>query len=251
VAVLHNRTSRGPGATAVAVRAALFDLDDTLFDHQFCAQAALGGVRALHPCFAAVDPLDLERTHGGILERLHLEVIGGRLSLDTARVERFRQLFATAGVAADDALAGKAARAYREGYIAARVEVEGASALLAAVRQHVPVVVVSNNLLAEQQAKMRHCGLDRLVDHLVVSEEAGVSKPDPGIFELALTRAGVRPDEAVMVGDSWANDIEGARRAGIRPIWFNRGPDPAPDPTVTVIDRWTPVDDVLPVILGW
>lgn len=228
----------------------MFDLDDTLFDHQHCARAALMGVRGMHAGFAAMEPAELEGAHAGILERLHLEVIGGRMALDAARVERFRQLYWTAGVDADEALAAATAAAYRDAYIQARVEVEGASALLAAVRRHAHVVVVSNNLLEEQKAKMRHCGLDRHVDTLVVSEEAGVSKPEPGIFELALERAGVAATEAVMVGDSWANDVEGARAAGIRAIWFNRAGTPAPDPSVDVIDRLVPVEEVLPRILG-
>ena len=210
----------------------------------------MGGVRALHACFEAIDPHELERAHAGILERLHLEVIGGRLPLDVARVERFRQLYRAAGIDADDTLATEAAHAYRDRYIAARVEVEGASQLLAAVRQQAHVVVVSNNLLAEQRAKMRHCGLDRHVDLLVVSEEAGTSKPDRRIFDLALARAGVRADEAVMIGDSWVNDVEGARAAGIRAIWFDRSGAPAPDPAVPVLRQLGPVETVLPVILN-
>jgi putative hydrolase of the HAD superfamily len=233
------------------VRAVFFDLDDTLFDHRECARAALMGVRRLHAGFQAIEPFELERMHAGILERLHLEVIGGRLALDAARVERFRQLYRTAGVDADDIMASAAAIAYRDAYIGARVEVEGASELLAAVRELARVVVVSNNLRNEQQAKMQDCGHERYVDELIVSEEAGVSKPEPGIFELALERAGVRAAEAVMVGDSWANDIEGARAVGIRPVWFNRGGTPAPDPSVRVIESLRPVDAVLPLIFDW
>jgi putative hydrolase of the HAD superfamily len=231
------------------VRAVLFDLDDTLFDHQRCSRAALADVAAGHACFQAIEPSHLERLHAGILERLHLEVIAGRMVLDAARVERFRQLYRAAGVEADDALATRAALRYRDAYIEARVEVDGAAALLEAVRERAQVVVVTNNLLEEQRAKLRHCGLERHVDLLVASEEAGVSKPDPGIFEIALARAGVTASDAVMVGDSWANDVLGARAVGIRAIWFNRTGLPAPDPSVAVIDRLRPLEAVLPVIL--
>jgi len=232
-----------------AVRAVLFDLDDTLFDHLRCSRAALAGVAARHACFDAIDPSELERRHAGILEQLHLEVIAGRMVLDAARVERFRQLYRAAGVEADEALAASAAACYRDAYIEARVEVDGASALLAAVRERAQVVVVTNNLLEEQKAKLRHCGLDRHVDLLVASEEAGVSKPEPGIFEIALERAGVTARHAVMVGDSWTNDVLGARAVGIRAIWFNRAGLPAPDPSITVLDRLRPLEAVLPVIL--
>ena len=224
----------------MSVRAVLCDLDDTLFDHRHCARTALGAVRRLHACFGGQDPEALERSHAGILETLHLDVLAGKVSLDAARVERFRRLYAAAGVDADPELASSAAAAYRESYIAARQAIPGAEAFLAAVKARATVVVVSNNLLNEQQAKLRHCGLDRYVDVLVVSEEAGVSKPAPRIFEIALERAGVSADEAVMLGDSWENDVEGARAAGIRPVWFNRDGDAAPDPAVPVISSLEP-----------
>ncbi len=65
-------------------------------------------------------------------------------------------------------------------------------------------------------------GLDRLVDFIVISAEAGVRKPDPRIFEEALRRAGVAPTEALHVGDLPDEDVEGARRAGVRPVLIDR-----------------------------
>jgi len=65
-------------------------------------------------------------------------------------------------------------------------------------------------------------GLSSMVDFLIISAEAGVRKPSPGIFELALEKAGVRPEEAVHVGDLPEEDGEGARRAGLRPVLIDR-----------------------------
>lgn len=238
------------GAPRKPVRAVLFDLDDTLFDHSHCAGAALAGVRRMHPSFIAVDETEFERRHAEILEVLHLDVLAGKIDLDAARVERFRRLFRAAGHDADPELASRTARAYRDGYIAARRAVAGAEALLRGIRAYAPVVVVSNNLLFEQQQKLRECGLERYVDVLVVSEEVGVSKPHPRIFAVALERAGCRPDEAVMVGDSWVNDIEGARRAGIRAIWFSRAGTAPIDPSVEVLTSLEPTARAIALILG-
>jgi putative hydrolase of the HAD superfamily len=230
------------------VRAVLFDLDDTLFDHRQCARSALAGVRGMHAAFRAVEEPQLEAAHAVILEELHLEVLAGRLDIDAARIERFRRLYERAGIEADDDLAVRTAHAYRDHYIQARAPIDGAIPLLEAVRRHAQVVVVSNNLLKEQQAKMRTCGLDQYVDVLVVSEEAGVSKPEPGIFMLALDRARVTAAEAVMIGDSWANDVEGARRVGIPAIWFNRDATSSPDPSVPTLHSLEPADAVLKLI---
>jgi putative hydrolase of the HAD superfamily len=60
----------------------------------------------------------------------------------------------------------------------------------------------------------RGVGLIALIDSGVV----GIEKPDPRIFELALTACGVRPEAAVHVGDSRLTDVAGALAAGIRPL---------------------------------
>ena len=63
-------------------------------------------------------------------------------------------------------------------------------------------------------------------------------KPDPRIFDLLLQRARLRPQEAAHVGDDPVADVEGARRAGLLPVWVNRAGFPwtldstAPDVTI-------------------
>ena len=69
--------------------------------------------------------------------------------------------------------------------------------------------------------KLRYCELLELIDSITISEEAGYAKPDIRIFQTALDRLECKPEEAVVIGDSWENDILGARAAGIRGIWYN------------------------------
>lgn len=216
------------------LRAILFDLDDTLFDHSYCARVALETVYRAHVCFSAQAFDEFVSTHAEHLETLHSEVLAGAINLDAARVERFRRLLLSAGGGPDQA-AGAAAM-YREGYVGARRAVRGAADLLAELRSHAPIVIVSNNLLGEQRDKLEYCGLAQYVDALVVSEEAGVPKPDPEIFRQALQAVRVSPAEAVMVGDSWTADVAGAHAAGIVPIWFNPRGLPAPDSPGEVLE---------------
>lgn len=56
-------------------------------------------------------------------------------------------------------------------------------------------------------------------DSVTISGEEGFMKPDARIFRVALHRAGVRPDEAVLV-DDFAVNVEGARQAGMRAVYF-------------------------------
>ena len=230
-------------------RAVLFDLDDTLFDHRRSAREALLQVHRVHA--RGFDFEAFARHHAHYLEEMHLEVLAGRIGLDDARRERFRRVFQALGVALDPGVVDLVASAYREGYMTSRRALDGAAELLAVVKQDARIAIVTNNLLDEQQDKLRHCGLAPFVDVLVASEDVGVSKPARGIFEIALARAGVSADSAVMVGDSWTNDIEGARRAGIAAVWFN--PDGLPRPSaedgVAEIDTLRPAPDVARVLL--
>jgi HAD superfamily hydrolase (TIGR01509 family) len=61
---------------------------------------------------------------------------------------------------------------------------------------------------------LRTAGMIDLFDTVVTSARAGVAKPDPAIFELALRELGVRPGRALHVGDE-PIDEEGARAAGL------------------------------------
>jgi YjjG family noncanonical pyrimidine nucleotidase len=234
------------------VRAVLFDLDDTLFDHRVCARTALTTLHEAYDALRTRPFEEVERLHASFLEELHVRVTSGELPLEQARRERFRRLFTAVGVTASDDVVAEAADTYLGGYRQVRRAVAGAAALLAAVKERSQVGIVSNNLLEEQQGKLRQCGLDRFVDELVVSEETGMSKPDPRIFQIALDRLGRRADEVVMVGDSWAADVIGARAAGIRAIWFNPEhlPSPEPDASVMELHSLEPVDRALATIFA-
>jgi len=73
------------------------------------------------------------------------------------------------------------------------------------------------------------------VRFILISEAVGAYKPSARIFQSALERLGLRPDEVLHVGDSDVDDVKGAKAAGLRAAWVNRDgrarrPDvPAPD----------------------
>jgi putative hydrolase of the HAD superfamily len=66
------------------------------------------------------------------------------------------------------------------------------------------------------------CGLADLLDGVVTSAAVGARKPDPAIFRAALALAGCEPAEAVHVGDTPAEDVDGARAAGVRAVLIDR-----------------------------
>ncbi|MBI3268867.1 MAG: HAD-IA family hydrolase [Planctomycetes bacterium] len=69
---------------------------------------------------------------------------------------------------------------------------------------------------------LRELGLSPYLARIEVSSRAGVRKPDPRIFLRALEALGVSAGEAAHVGDSWTDDVRGARAAGVLPIFLVR-----------------------------
>lgn len=59
-------------------------------------------------------------------------------------------------------------------------------------------------------------------DYIVISGEFGKGKPDPSLYEYALSKLSLEKDKVIMVGDNLMTDILGANRAGIRSVWVNR-----------------------------
>lgn len=230
------------------VQAVLFDLDDTLVDHQHASHAAVVGVRDVFLTLQARTLEAMAAENERLVEALHTEVGLGRRTADDARIERYRCLFVFAG--ATTAHASAAAELHRRIYMSSRRAVPGAAALLAALHGRVTIAIVTNNTVAEQTEKLATFGLAPFVDALVTSEEVGTAKPGTAIFAHALARCDCPAAGAVMVGDSWRNDVEGAKRAGIRAVWFNRRGTPVPDPAVPSVTSLEPAAALADRILG-
>ena len=71
-----------------------------------------------------------------------------------------------------------------------------------------------------QYRKIERLGLSHFVDFMVSSEETGLEKPSPAMFNLALKKLNVEADRAAYFGDSPDRDIKGAADVGIKPFWF-------------------------------
>jgi putative hydrolase of the HAD superfamily len=114
-------------------------------------------------------------------------------------------------------------------------DVEG---MLAAVKE---LGTVTIGIISDWGSNLRpivgELGLDRYLDFVLPSGAVGVAKPNPAFFRMALDRSGVRPGEALMVGDSYRADVRGAWGAGMDAVWLDRHegiritPDGEPQPT--------------------
>lgn len=101
-------------------------------------------------------------------------------------------------------------------------------------------------------ACVHHIGIGHHFDFTVTAAEAGAMKPAPQIFRHALARAGVEPHQAVHVGDDPRNDVDGARRLGMRTVWVNASGEPWPRDVGPPPDAEVgTVADLEPVLEAW
>ncbi len=93
---------------------------------------------------------------------------------------------------------------------------------------------------------LAHLGVADRFDAVVASATAGVAKPDPAIFHVALARLGVPAGRALHCGDLPAKDCLGARSAGLRAVLIDRGAGGAGGPC----PRVTSLVDLARMVLG-
>ncbi|WP_016697878.1 HAD family hydrolase [Actinoalloteichus spitiensis] len=220
------------------VRAVCLDIDDTLVD--YCTSARTGLVELLGDDQSW--PM-WQRTS----ERHHARYAAGEVDFDTMRRQRTRAFLTDLGRQVDE----EEAAAWEQRRLTATERTwtlfDDAVPCLRWLRgAGLRVAAITNAAGAYQRRKLAAVGLDGAFDRLVISGERGVAKPDPLIFHTACAELGVRPEEAVHVGDKVTLDALGARDAGLHGVWLDRSSlsDPVP-PGISVISGLSELPDLL------
>jgi putative hydrolase of the HAD superfamily len=219
------------------IRAVFFDIDDTLVDFTSAARQALAQVLG-----QGVDMQLWEAVSRPHWQRFHL----GEVEFTQMRVERTLDFLRTLGrdVGETDAAEIEHLRMNLiEGSYRAFDDVLPCLESLAGRR--LTLGVISNNDAAHQLRKLTTTGLRHSFHTLVFSADVGSAKPDAAIFRIACERAGVRPDEAMHVGDMLDADALGAHRAGLRGVWLDRASSDTGHESVTTINELGEVADLL------
>ena len=98
---------------------------------------------------------------------------------------------------------------------------DGAIAILDYLKPKYNLHIITNGFQEVQAGKMKNSGIDKYFQTITNSEMAGVKKPNPKIFEYALSKANVEKHNSIMIGDCIDADVNGALNFGIDAIHFN------------------------------
>ncbi len=205
----------------------LFDLDDTLCDYASARDVRLR--RAFEAALRTTLP-----DHGIDMAQLVAESV----ATHPHGADHFGELLQAYGISDAD-VAATAATWYRTNRFHGLELFPDAVPVLDVLRAALPqphgrIGLITNGPAEVQRAKIELLQVARHVDFIIISGEFGVWKPDPAIFAEALRLGEATAADAVFIGDSVEHDMAGARAAGIRSIWVNRGnrswTDAAPPP---------------------
>jgi HAD superfamily hydrolase (TIGR01509 family) len=202
------------------IKAVLFDVDDTLFDRNLAQRKVLDLIiRQLPDVF---NGLEKKRVIEAFLEsdRIATEKFNAGAPFEGIRDYRNQIFLRSLGITGD--YAHTITELYIRDSPTVKAPVEGAASTVKNLSKRFKVGVVSNGAPDVQYRKLETMGLRGLFSCIVLLEELGIRKPDPKIFHYALSLLHVEASECLYVGDSYTNDVIGAKTVGIQVCWLNR-----------------------------
>jgi HAD superfamily hydrolase (TIGR01549 family) len=209
------------------IKAILFDVDETLFDRVLAQQAILELiVKQMPQVFDGYDP---GRVLAAFLksDQIYTDLFNNGAPSEGSRDRRSKLFLQLLGI--DEKYTAKITELYVKDYPGVKAHVDGAVPVIKKLSRKYQLGVVSNGFTDVQYRKLEAMGLRDLFSCIVLSEEFGIRKPNPGIFHQAALLLHMQPQECLYVGDSYTNDVIGAKNAGMHVCWFNRDSQQIPD----------------------
>lgn len=204
-------------------RAVLFDLDDTLFSLRGCEAEALQRTLAEADLLARL-PTDVAHVYAAISANYWAARTADgftQYSREAVVELSWRDFLTHYGL--DGGLSAELAAQFWIEFCRSSALNPGAETVLQRLSEAYQLGMITNGYSDSQRGRLGAAGMLDIFDPLLISEEVGVAKPDARIFELALTKLRLDPEEVLYVGDSISHDRDGCLRAGIDFCHFCQG----------------------------
>ncbi len=196
-----------------------FDLDHTLWDFDRNSALTFERIFKLHKVdvnlrefIEVYEPINLKYW------KLYREE---KITKPKLRYHRLKEAFDSIGVYSDDQLISDLSVAYIEHLTTINHLFEDTLKVLVYLKRSYVLHIITNGFEEAQERKLINADIKKFFTTVTNSEQAGVKKPSPYIFEFAMEAAKAKPEESVMIGDSLEADIQGAENVGMDTIWFD------------------------------
>jgi putative hydrolase of the HAD superfamily len=201
-------------------RAVLFDIDDTIFDRNRAQHLALEIiVRKLPEVFKN---LEKERIKAAFIESDLITTRDFDAGAPSEGLRDIRSRLFLRILEISEEYTHIITHMYVREYPAVNTPVPGVKDIVSKLGEKYEMGIVSNGFADVQYTKLDTIGLRQKFTCIVLSEEIGIRKPNPKIFQHAVDVMKLKPEECMYVGNSYANDVIGATHAGMTTCWFNR-----------------------------
>lgn len=199
-----------------------FDLDHTLWDYEENARQMLNELYLRYQLESIINSGSRHFTDVffEVNDSLWDQYDRGVIHKSVIRNERFDRILAAFGITNNE-LAKNINRDFISECPHKTNVVSGAVDLLTFLKPNFGIHIVTNGFKEVQWIKLSKSGLDKFVDHVFISEEIGVKKPEAGFFEFSLNKVNCKAVESIVIGDNLNTDIKGARDFGIDNIYYN------------------------------
>lgn len=195
-----------------------FDLDNTLMDHTDAEANAHQIIHSQFSEFSNVPVGDWLNAYKSINHGLWNSYQKGDIDRYELQRTRFKASMEQLGISSERS--EEIGSEYMQAYRTCWKWIDGAEEALAKVAELYPVGFITNGFLETQQKKFEYLNLKRFSNLFIISEEVGVMKPHPKVFDVATERSSTARDRIVYVGDSYSSDIIGGRNAGWKTAWY-------------------------------
>ena len=200
-----------------------FDLDNTLWDHRKNAYLTIKDLFNRKD-ITTVYGIDFEAFHqkyDEINERLWEQIRDGEIDKEYLRTHRFYDTFLFFGID-DMELSQYFEINFLDEIIGYNELVSGTKEVLDYLKtKDYTIHIISNGFYDVTHRKINGSGLTSYFDTITSADDVGVRKPNPKIFEYALTKANAVKEESILIGDDWVADVKGAQGFGMDVIFFN------------------------------
>ncbi|MGM5693330.1 HAD family hydrolase [Streptococcus suis] len=228
------------------MKALIFDVDDTLYDQIQPFERALE--RHIEVAREQIEPLYLSFRR--YADEVFEATATGKMSLKDSHIYRMKHALADFGYQVSDAtaLAIQIDYDYFQGQIALSPVFPEIFSWCQA--QGIAMGIITNGPYRHQLRKVRTMGLVNWfeLEHVLISGQVGITKPNPAIFQLMEERLGMSGEDICYLGDSFENDVVGAKAANWKAIWFNhrkRVEPIAPYQADKVVTDWDELVEVI------